>query len=86
MALVFEIIGSRGLLFHEESLDRVVVRRREEQFDPGSEFAICPRHGPLLMQTQACRVRLTRAGRTHEVEAPPGVFEVIDDHVTLVVT
>lgn len=86
MALVFDIIGSRGLLFHEESLDRVVVRRREEQFDPGSEFAICPHHGPLLMQTQACRVRLTRGARTYEVEAPPGVFEVIDDQLTLVVT
>ena len=86
MALVFDIVGARGLLLHEESLERVVIRRREEQFDPGSEFAVCPRHGPLLMQTQACRARLTRAGHTHEVDVPPGVFEVIDDQVTLVVT
>jgi len=86
MALTFDIVGSRGLLLHEESLDRVVIRRREERFDPGSEFAICAHHGPLLMQTQACSVRMTRGAHTREVEVPPGVFEVIDDQVTLVVT
>ena len=86
MALAFDIVDARGLLLHEGSLERIVIRRREEHFDPGSEFAICPHHGPLLMQTQACRVRLTRAGHTREVEVPAGVFEVIDDHATLVVT
>jgi F0F1-type ATP synthase epsilon subunit len=86
MALVFDIVGARGLLLHEASLERIVIRRREEQFDLGSEFAICPHHGPLLMQTQACRVRLTRKGTAREVEVPAGVFEVIDDRATLVVT
>ena len=86
MGITFDIITPKGLAVHEEGLERVVVRRREELFDPGSEVAICPRHGPLLMQTQPSRIRLTAAGRTHEVDAEAGVLEVVDDRVTLVVT
>jgi len=86
MALTFDIVTPKGLARHEEGLERVVVRRREERFDPGSEVGICPRHGPLLMQTQACTVRLTRGGRTEALDVEPGVLEVLDDRVTLVVT
>jgi F0F1-type ATP synthase epsilon subunit len=86
MALTFEIITGRGVALHEEDLDRIVLRRREPDYDPGSEVAICPRHGPLLMQTQACEVRLTRHGLTRCITADSGVLEVWKDCVTVVVT
>jgi F0F1-type ATP synthase epsilon subunit len=86
MALTFDIVTAKGLSLHEEGLDRFVIRRREADFDPGSEMAICPHHGPLLMQTQACIARLTRGAHTMPLDVEPGVLEVIDDRVTLVVT
>lgn len=86
MALTLDIVTPKGLALHKEGLERVVIRRREADFDPGSEFAICPRHGALLMQTQACEMRLVRGHRVERVEVPPGVLEVANDLVTLVVT
>ena len=86
MPLTLDIVTSKGLAVHEEGLDRVVVRRREAEFVPGSEFAICVRHGPLLMQTQPCARRLTRGGRTESRDVAAGVLEVLDDRVTLVIT
>ena len=86
MALTFDIVTAKGVALHEEGLDRVVVRRREADFDPGSEVGICVHHGPLLMQTQACEARLTRGQRTTTLALEPGVLEVLDDRVTLVVT
>jgi F0F1-type ATP synthase epsilon subunit len=86
MALTLDIVTPRGLARHEENVDRIVVRRREADFDPGSEFAICPRHGALLMQTQACRMRVVRGARTLSIDVPPGVLEVVHDAVTLVLT
>jgi F0F1-type ATP synthase epsilon subunit len=86
MALTFDIVTAKGLARHDEGLERVVVRRREATFVPGSEVAICPHHGPLLMQTQSCTVRLTRGGHTVTLDVESGVLEVLDDRVTLVVT
>ena len=87
MAITFDVVSASGLVLHEEGLERVVVRRREEHFDPGSEFAICAHHAPLLMQTQACVVRLTTEdGQTQRVACEPGVLEVLDDRVTLALT
>jgi F0F1-type ATP synthase epsilon subunit len=86
MALVFDIVAPRGVRLHTADLDRVVLRRREAEHDPGSEVAILPRHGPLLMQTQPCVARLTRKGMTREVACGAGVLEVFRDHVTLVET
>ena len=86
MALILDVVSPRGLIAHEEGLDAVVARRREREHDPGSEIAILPHHGPLLMQTQACELRLTRAGRTSELAVDAGVLEVIGERVTLVLT
>jgi F0F1-type ATP synthase epsilon subunit len=86
MALTLEVVSPRGVVAHEEGLDRVVVRRREAEYDPGSEIAILPHHGPLLMQTQPCSLRLTRAGNTHELKVGAAVLEVVSDHITLVET
>jgi F0F1-type ATP synthase epsilon subunit len=86
MALTLDIVTPKGRAFHAENLDRVVVRRREAAFDPGSEFAICPRHAPLLMQTQACELRLVRRGQVRRLPVAAGVLEVFGDSVTLLVT
>jgi F0F1-type ATP synthase epsilon subunit len=86
VALTFDIVTASGLTLHKEGLDRIVLRRREVEFDPGSEVGICLHHGPLLMQTQACTARLTRGERTTSLDVEPGVLEVLDDRVTLIVT
>ena len=86
MALTFDIVSAKGLDLHEERLDRVVVRRREERFVPGSEFAICSGHAPLLMQTQPCEARLVRGEKVTVVECGAGVLEVLDNRVTLALT
>ena len=86
MALTLEVVSPRGVVAREGGLDRVVVRRREPDYDPGSEVAILPHHGPLLMQTQPCTLRITRAGNTHELKVDAGVLEVVSDHITLVET
>jgi F0F1-type ATP synthase epsilon subunit len=86
VALIFDIVTPKGTRLHGEAVERVILRRREVEYDPGSEVAILPRHGPLLMQTQACVARLTRGGFTQELEVGAGVLEVFRDHVTLVET
>ena len=86
MSLTLNIVAPTGTRLHEESLESVVLRRREAEFDPGSEVAILPKHGPLLMQTQACVARLTRRGVTQEVEIGAGILEVYRDQVTVVET
>ncbi len=84
MALTFDIVTPAGTSLHEEAVDCVVVRRLEAKHDPGSEIAILPRHGPLLMRTQAGTVRFRRGVVTQEVAVGYGVLEVYHDHVTLV--
>lgn len=86
MALTFDIVTPAGARLRETAVERVVVRRRESDHDPGSEVAIYPRHGALLMQTQASVARLTRNGLTQELPVGAGVLEVFRDHVTLVET
>jgi F0F1-type ATP synthase epsilon subunit len=86
MALTLEIVSARGVEYSLDEIERVVVRRREAEHDPGSEIAIYPHHAPLLMQVQGCRMRISRAGRTLERDVPAGVLEVYADHVTVAVT
>ena len=86
MSLSLEIVGREGLVLRETGIDRIVVRRREAEHLPGSEVAICPRHGRLLMQTQACRMRLMNGTEVRRVDVGAGVLEVVDDSVTLVLS
>jgi F0F1-type ATP synthase epsilon subunit len=86
MTLAIQVVTREGLSLQEDGLERIVVRRREESHVPGSEIAICPHHGPLLMQTQACRMRMMANGQTRVVDVGAGVLEVLGDQVTLVAT
>lgn len=87
MTLSVRVVGPCGATISESGLDRIVVRRREADHDPGSEIVICPRHAPLLMQTQPCRMRLRREGGfVREIEVGAGVLEVCGDEVTIALT
>jgi F0F1-type ATP synthase epsilon subunit len=86
MKLTLEIVTPRGVAYAADGVDRIVIRRREEDFVPGSEIAIYPHHAPLLMQTQRSTMRVTRAGETLERDVDAGVLEVLNDDVTLVLT
>jgi F0F1-type ATP synthase epsilon subunit len=86
VGLTLDIVTPHGVVWVGDRLDRVVIRRREAEYCPGSEIAIYPHHAPLLMQTEACRLRITSAGQSTEREVEAGVLEVFNDRVTLVVT
>lgn len=85
MSLSFRMVDATGVRFRHQGLERVVLRRRESGPGPGSEVAICLRHAPALLQTEACRVRLVGPTATRTIDCPAGVAEVLDDVVTLVV-
>ena len=51
---------------------------------PAARSRFYPRHGPLLMRTQAGTARFRRGVFTQEVPVGYGVLEVYRDHVTLV--
>ena len=81
-----EVLSPAGLLVHETGLDEVVVRRREPGRDLGSEVAVLRRHGPELIATCAHELRFRRGGSVSKVGVGAGVAEVLDEHVTLLVT
>jgi F0F1-type ATP synthase epsilon subunit len=83
--IVLEIVTPRGLQMHERGLDEVVLRRREPDHDPGSEVAILQHHGAELMITCAHVLRYRRGERISQVTVGPGVAEVLDEHVTVLV-
>ena len=85
-AIVLEIVTPAGLKLREAGLDEVVLRRREPGRDLGSEVAVLRRHGPELIATCAHELRFRRGGSVSKVAVGAGVAEVLDEHVTLLVT
>ena len=85
MLVTLEVVTPRGLELTEEGLDEVVMRRREREFVPGSEVAVFPRHGPMLVRVPASPVRFTKGGRVVTFRVGAGFVEVLDDHVTFLV-
>lgn len=85
-AIELEVLSPAGVLLHETGLDEVVLRRREPEHDPGSEFAVLARHGPELIATCAHQLRYRRGGRVSTIVVGAGVAEVLDEHVTVLVT
>ena len=85
-AIELEVLSPAGVLLHETGLDEVVLRRREPEHDPGSEFAILMRHGPELIATCAHELRYRRGERISTMAVGQGVAEVLDEHVTVLVT
>jgi len=85
-AIELEVLSPAGLLLHEKGLDEVVLRRREPDHDPGSEFAVLPRHAPELIATCAHELRYRCGDRVSVMSVRAGVAEVLDEHVTVLVT
>jgi F-type H+-transporting ATPase subunit epsilon len=82
--LVLEVVTPDGLVLREEGLDVVVLHRRERRFDVGSEVAIFPRHGPLLVRLPVGPARYSRNGRTEHLALAGGFAEVLDNRVRLI--
>lgn len=82
-ALTLEVVTPMGVLLTEEEVDEVVVRRKERRFDPGSEVAVFPRHGPLLVRITDSTARYLKGGRVSQLELGGGFVEVYLDRVTV---
>jgi F0F1-type ATP synthase epsilon subunit len=82
--LTFEVVTPvGGVILTEEDVDEVVVRRKEKRFDPGSEVAVFPRHGPLLVRITDSIARYVKGGRVSYLELGGGFVEVYRDTVTV---
>ncbi len=79
-----EIITPDGELLEAEDVDEVVVRRREAQFELGSEIAIFPGHAPMLIQLPDAPLRYRSRGHTFHIMAAGGFAEVKHDRVLVV--
>ena len=84
--IVLEVVSPKGSVLRQAGLDEVVLRRREPDHDPGSEIAILPRHGPTLVQVCEHEVRYRSGERGARIHVGPGIAEIADDTVTLVVS
>lgn len=84
--IVLEVVSPKGVVLRQAGLDEVVLRRREPDHDPGSEIAVLPRHGPTLVQVCAHEVRYRRGERAARLRVGPGVAEIANDVVTLIVS
>jgi F0F1-type ATP synthase epsilon subunit len=84
--IVLEVVSPKGVVLRHADLDEVVLRRREPEHERGSEIAVLPRHGPTLVQVCAHEVRYRRGEIVARVPVGPGVAEIADDVVTLIVS
>ena len=80
-----EVVTPLGMVLEQAGLDEVVVRRRERRFEKGSEIAVFPSHGPLLVRLAPSTVRYVRGRARGTFHVDSGFAEVHDDRVTLVV-
>ncbi|MRS12364.1 MAG: hypothetical protein EG823_04745 [Actinobacteria bacterium] len=81
--ITLEVVTPLGRAAKRTGLDEVVVRRRELAFDRGSEVAIFPGHGPMLVRVAESDIRLEGHGRTMWLHVGSGFAEVRNDHVTV---
>jgi len=84
--LTLDVVARSGRLLHVTDLDAVVVRRRERDYDPGSQVVVLRGHGPLLMQVQPCTVRYRGRQGEGSVRVERGLLEVWEDKVTIALT
>lgn len=74
--LTLEVVTPRGGFLRESGVTEVVVRRKEVRFDPGSEVAVLPGHGPLLVRLADCEMRYTSGGHVSRLHVHGGFAEV----------
>lgn len=82
--LVLEIVTPDGPALREDGVDVVVVRRRENRFELGSEIAIFPLHGPILIRMPIAPARYRKQSQTFHLAVAGGFAEVVRDRVRIV--
>jgi F-type H+-transporting ATPase subunit epsilon len=83
--ITLEVVTPLGRWGVQGGLDEVVMRRREARFEQGSEIAVFPGHGPMLVRLPECDVRYARGSTMRHLVVGGGFAEVRDNHVTLLV-
>ncbi|MDH4138954.1 MAG: hypothetical protein OEV43_00070 [Coriobacteriia bacterium] len=73
---VLEIITPDGKSFVAEDIEQVVFRRREHVHEQGSEVALFPLHGPLLMRIPCTPVRYSCGGEIRHLVLGGGFVQV----------
>jgi F-type H+-transporting ATPase subunit epsilon len=81
--LVLEIVTPDGMAVRDTEVDVVVFHRREARFELGSEIAVFPLHGPLLVRIPVGPVRYHRLGGQHHLAVGGGFAEVQGDRVLI---
>jgi len=84
--ITLEVVTPVGYAGARRGLDEVVMRRRETRFEQGSEVAVFPGHGPMLVRIPACEVRFTGDRGEGHINVSSGFAEVHDNLVTLLVS
>jgi F0F1-type ATP synthase epsilon subunit len=82
--LALEIVTPDGVALQESDVDMVVFHRRESRFDPGSEIAIFPLHGRLLVRIAVAPARFLKGGQTVHLALRGGFAQVLHDQVLIV--
>jgi F0F1-type ATP synthase epsilon subunit len=83
--LTLEIVTPLGVWLERDAVDEIVVRRLEPERESGSEIAVFPRHGPLLVHVPRHVLRYRWRGETKRVQVGSGFVEVFRDRVTVMV-
>ena len=82
--LTLQIVTPDGMALQESGVDVVVLHRRERRFEPGSEIAVFPLHGPLLVRLPIAPLRYYKAGERVHLAVGGGFAEVLKDRVLVV--
>jgi len=82
--LALEIVTPDGMALQESGVDVVVLHRRERRFEAGSEIAVFPLHGPLLVRLPIAPLRYYKAGERVHLAVGGGFAEVLRDRVLVV--
>jgi F0F1-type ATP synthase epsilon subunit len=83
MRLRLEVITPTGLAFARNDLEQVVMRRKESRFELGSEVAVRPRHGALLLRLPDHVLRCRTDRGWLRLHVAGGFAEVLDDRVSI---
>ncbi|MCL5023458.1 MAG: hypothetical protein M1497_08865 [Nitrospirae bacterium] len=82
--LNLQVISLDGRSLQVQDVDVVIVRRKEQRFEQGSEVAIFPLHAPTLIRVPVAPLRYQKGGRTEYLVAGGGFVEVKGNQVLVV--
>ena len=82
--LRLDIVTPGGDTYETEDVERIVFRRREREYEQGSEVGVFPGHGPMLARLPCTPLRFTRGGETRLLAIAGGFAEVKGSEVLIV--